>query len=149
MRTELVPYGTAFVLSLAVHYPVYAAPASVISVKLEDSSADSSIRNMRMSIDHDIVNSGLVTFSAVNQSKKLIHEVIVVKEDPRNSLLPYNEKKSQVIESQIRHLGEISDLKPGASGKLTLKLKPGTYLLICNQPGHYKAGMSTPFSVKE
>ena len=46
-----------------------------------------------------------------------------------------------MIEKKIQHLGEISDLKPGAAGAITLSLKPGSYVLICNQSGHYKAGM--------
>jgi uncharacterized cupredoxin-like copper-binding protein len=29
-----------------------------------------------------------------------------------------------------------------------LNLKAGTYLLLCNQPGHYKAGMSTKLVVE-
>jgi hypothetical protein len=47
-----------------------------------------------------------------------------------------------VIEARIRSLGEIADLAPGKTGKLTVNLKAGTYLLICNQPGHYKDGMT-------
>jgi len=27
-------------------------------------------------------------------------------------------------------------------------LKPADYLLICNQPGHYKAGMRVNFTVR-
>jgi Sulfocyanin (SoxE) domain len=38
-------------------------------------------------------------------------------------------------------------LKPETSGKLTLNLKPGPYLLMCNQPGHWHAGMWTKFTV--
>ena len=49
----------------------------------------------------------------------------------------------------MHSLGEITDLKPGAHGKLTLNLKPGSYLLICNEPGHYKAGMTAPLLVEK
>jgi uncharacterized cupredoxin-like copper-binding protein len=31
--------------------------------------------------------------------------------------------------------------------RLTLRLKPGKYLLLCNEAGHYKAGMVTVFTV--
>ena len=34
-------------------------------------------------------------------------------------------------------LGEVSELDPGKSGTLTLTIKPGKYLLVCNVPGHY------------
>ena len=73
--------------------------------------------------------------------------MIVVRKAAKTTELPYSEKQARVIESRIRRLGEISDLKPGASGSLTLNLKPGYYMLICNQPGHYKAGMKVRFEV--
>jgi uncharacterized cupredoxin-like copper-binding protein len=52
-----------------------------------------------------------------------------------------------VIESRVRPLGEISDLAPGKTGKLTLNLKSGVYLLFCNQPRHYTDGMVTTLTV--
>jgi uncharacterized cupredoxin-like copper-binding protein len=45
-------------------------------------------------------------------------------------------------------VGEVGDLAPGKSRKLSLKLKPGHYALICNLPGHYKGGMRADFTVK-
>jgi uncharacterized cupredoxin-like copper-binding protein len=62
---------------------------------------------------------------------------------------PYDAKTDRVIESRLHSLGEIGDLKPGARGKLTVNLKPGSYLLFCNEPGHYKAGMSTSIEVEK
>ena len=44
-------------------------------------------------------------------------------------------------------VAEVSDLPPGKSGSLNIRLTPGTYLLICNQPNHYKAGMWTKLTV--
>jgi len=104
---------------------------------------------MRISLDHATVTAGRVTFRAMNRSKNLIHEVIVVRVDPKKPGLPYDEKKTEVIENKIQHLGEISELKPGAAGAITLSLKPGSYVLICNQPGHYKAGMVANLSVNK
>jgi uncharacterized cupredoxin-like copper-binding protein len=43
--------------------------------------------------------------------------------------------------------GEVSELEPGKSGRLTINLKPGKYLLICNVAGHFVAGMWSPFEV--
>jgi uncharacterized cupredoxin-like copper-binding protein len=102
---------------------------------------------MHIAVDRDSVPAGKVTFRAVNQSKDQVHELIVVRTEPGQMTLPYDEKKGEVTEKRIHHLGEIADLKPGASGKMTLNLKPGSYLLICNQPGHYKGGMTTALSV--
>ncbi|WP_281408400.1 hypothetical protein [Mesorhizobium sp. B2-3-14] len=42
----------------------------------------------------------------------------------------------------------MSELDPGKSGTLIVDLKPVKYLLICNVPGHYGAGMSPEFTVE-
>jgi len=38
-------------------------------------------------------------------------------------------------------LGIGDGIAPGSPGWVTLNLKPGRYELICNEPGHYQAGM--------
>jgi uncharacterized cupredoxin-like copper-binding protein len=141
LRINVILTGAVLLLSLGAFSSATVAATTVVNVLLEDSSSDPAIGNMRISLDHPTVTAGRVTFRAMNRSKNLIHEVIVVRIDPKKSALPYDEKKGEVIEKQIQHLGEISDLKPGAAGAITLSLKPGSYVLICNQPGHYKAGM--------
>ena len=67
----------------------------------------------------------------------------------RSSDLPYDTKTDTVVENRVHSLGEISESKPGAHGKLTLNLEPGTYLLLCNHPGHYKSGISTKLVVEK
>ena len=103
---------------------------------------------MVIKADPTKVKAGHVTLEAVNRSKDLVHEVLVVPAPSDGKELPYNTKTSTIIEKRVHSLGEISELKPGARGKLTLNLKAGTYLLLCNQPGHYKAGMSTKLVVE-
>jgi uncharacterized cupredoxin-like copper-binding protein len=149
MRTNVIFASAALLLSLATFSSVTVAATTVVNVLLEDSSSDPAIGNMRMSLDHATVTAGRVTFRAMNRSKNLIHEVIVVRIDPKKAALPYDEKKGEVIENKIQHLGEISDLKPGTAGTITLGLKAGSYVLICNQPGHYKAGMDANLLVNK
>ena len=140
------PVEAALLLMLLCGAANAAGPAQSLGIKLQDSSVDPSLTHMRMVIDHDTLKPGRVTFEATNQSKGLVHEVIVVR-DKGGKELPYDATKNVVVEKRIQPLGEISDLPPGKSGKLTLDLKAGTYLLICNQPGHYKEGMSARVTV--
>jgi uncharacterized cupredoxin-like copper-binding protein len=77
----------------------------------------------------------------------LVHEMIVVGVARPDAKLPYDPKHNRVDESKIDDLGEASELGPGEKKTLRLNLKPGDYLLICNQPGHHKAGMRTNFLV--
>jgi uncharacterized cupredoxin-like copper-binding protein len=131
---------------VAVSQAFAAAPAQVLEIKLQDPTTEPSTAHMRIVLDQDTIRPGRVTFHAENQSKNLVHEVIVARDEGAKGL-PIDAKHARVIESRVRRLGEIADLAPGKSGKLTLTLKPGTYLLFCNEPGHYQDGMFTRLTV--
>ncbi len=131
---------------VAVSQAFAAAPAQVLEIKLQDPTTEPSTAHMRIVLDQDTIGPGRVTFHAENQSKNLVHEVIVARDEGAKEL-PIDAKHARVIESRVRRLGEIADLAPGKSGKLTLTLKPGTYLLFCNEPGHYQDGMFTRLTV--
>jgi uncharacterized cupredoxin-like copper-binding protein len=90
-----------------------------------------------------------VIFAVSNDSKDLVHEMIVVSVAQPAQPLPYDRKDDRVVESEIKDLGEASDLKPGEKKTLRLSLKPGNYILMCNQPDHYKAGMKTNLVVTQ
>ena len=127
----------------------HAAKAQTINITLEDPSTAPSISGMEMKADKAKVKSGRVTLRAVNRSKDLVHEVLVIPAPPNGKQLPYDDKTNTIDEKAAHSRGEISELKPGAHGSVTLNLKPGAYLLVCNQPGHYKAGMFTRLMVEK
>ena len=139
MRSSL---AVLFALLMVAGLAKGAAPPPAIEIRLQDSSTDPAIAHMRITVDRQTIKPGRVTLHALNQSKSLVHEMIVARDDGAKEL-PMDAKKDRVIESRVRPLGEISDLAPGKEGKLTLNLKPGNYVLFCNQPGHYRDGMST------
>lgn len=124
-----------------------AKAATTVKVELQDPSTADGIKSMQMKLDHDSVPAGEVRFEAANESKGLVHEMIVVKTDQDPASFPYDAKKDEVIESKVKSLGEVSELKPGKSGHLSVNLKPGTYILYCNQAGHLHQGMWTRFTV--
>jgi uncharacterized cupredoxin-like copper-binding protein len=138
------------------------ATGSVVNVALWDKGADApmptdlglgmggdmSKATMGISATPDSVKPGMVTFEVLNTSKDTIHEMIVAKLADMKKLLPYIADEERVDEDKEGDLGEVSELDPGKSGALRLELKPGTYILYCNVPGHYEAGMWTLFTVK-
>ncbi len=126
-----------------------AATAQTVHILLQDASVDPSIPGMVIKSDANKVKAGRVTLEAVNQSKNLVHEVLVMPDLPEGKNPPYDTRGQKVVEKRVHSLGEISELKPGARGKLTLNLKPGSYLLFCNEPGHYKAGMTAHLVVEK
>jgi uncharacterized cupredoxin-like copper-binding protein len=87
-------------------------------------------------------SSGQVTFSVTNDGKET-HEMVVLRTDEAPANLPM--ENGEVDEASS--VGEVADLAVGDSKDLTLTLKPGNYVLICNLPGHYVSGMHTAFTV--
>ena len=45
-------------------------------------------------------------------------------------------------------IGEVSETPPGKTGTTKLDLVPGDYVMFCNVPGHYAAGMYGRLNVK-
>ncbi|MBV8447628.1 MAG: copper resistance protein [Hyphomicrobiales bacterium] len=125
--------------------PAFAA--TVVKVELQDPSTADDIKAMQMKLDRDSAPAGQVRFEATNESKNLVHEMILVKSDQDPSTFPYNAKKDEVVEAKVKSLGEVSELKPGNSGHLTVSLRPGRYVLYCNQAGHAHQGMWARFNV--
>ena len=129
--------------------PACALADGTVNVTLEDASDGGHMTGMKMTAAPDRVKAGQVTIHAINKSLGLTHEVIVVRPAANAAPLPYDATAGRVVEKGINDLGEVSDLPPGRSGSLTVRLKPGNYLLICNQPNHYKAGMWTKLTVTQ
>jgi uncharacterized cupredoxin-like copper-binding protein len=102
---------------------------------------------MAIRIDHDTVKAGSVTFDVTNWSRVALHELLVVPVDDPTTPLPYDYKQAKVDEAQVKIIGDTSELQPNGSRTLQVTLTPGSYLLICNVPGHYAAGMATPLQV--
>lgn len=102
---------------------------------------------MGITIDKAEVPAGKTTFQVTNTSKDIIHEMILSPITSTEQVLPYIQDENRIDEEAAGHLGEVSELGPGASGALTVDLKPGLYLLYCNIPGHYIGGMWTTLTV--
>lgn len=93
------------------------------------------------------VHAGPVTFEVRNDSKAMVHEMVVSPVKDTRTPLPYDKAAGKVDEDAAGHLGEVAELEPGQSGALTLNLKPGRYILYCNIAGHYALGMWTLLTV--
>ncbi len=102
---------------------------------------------MSIGLDTDTVKAGEVTFDVTNWSRTLVHEMLVVAVDNPQAELPYDADDERVVEDKINSLGETEEMQPKATKAVTLDLKPGTYLLLCNVAGHYAAGMWTVLTV--
>lgn len=78
---------------------------------------------------------GKVQF-VVKNTGKVNHEFVVIDTSKKAASLGHGKRASE-----RGNIGETGDVKPGASKTLTLHLRKGHYAVICNDPGHYMAGM--------
>ncbi len=102
---------------------------------------------MGVKLDVTTIAAGKVTFEVTNDSKDIIHELILSPVPDGTTELPYLVDENRVDEEKAGHLGEVSELDPGKGGSLIVDLKPGTYIVYCNIPGHFVDGMWTELTV--
>ncbi|MGI8551795.1 MAG: sulfocyanin-like copper-binding protein [Dehalococcoidia bacterium] len=90
-------------------------------------------------------SAGKITFNVTNAAA-IEHEFVVLKTDtPQEQLAVGADGKVP----ELGKVGEIAEFKgPNVSKKLTLDLKPGKYVLVCNTPGHYQKGIHVGFTVQ-
>ena len=137
------PLALALPLLLGVALPAQAATSQVVLVGLVNNTDGS----QAMTLDHHSVAKGVVTFKVANQSKDEDHEFLVVKTTLEPSKFPMTKDGARVDEKKLSGIKELGDLKPGKTGDLKLRLQPGRYVLFCNDPGHFTAGMHATLTV--
>jgi uncharacterized cupredoxin-like copper-binding protein len=121
--------------TVTVNAPAAAAPAAVHASRV-------TMREFTIAPAPASVLAGKTTFT-VNNAGNARHEFVVLRTNkPAGSLLKGNEA------DETGNVGEIGDLPPGSTKTLSLNLKKGHYALICNLPGHYKAGQHADLTVR-
>ena len=108
---------------------------------------DMAMAKMGINVSPDRVRPGPVTFKVTNLASKIVHEMIVARLPEGMDKLPYDEAAMMVNEKSLQAFGSVNEIDPSRSAALTLTLKPGKYMLYCNLPGHYMAGMWTVIDV--
>lgn len=94
----------------------------------------------------DSTRAGEVTFSPKNDGQ-VEHEFEVIRTDTPPGKFPIEGKRANV-DKVGEEIGEVHGIAPDGSTPLKVSLEPGKYVLICNFPGHYKAGMFAGFTVE-
>ncbi|WP_182083963.1 sulfocyanin-like copper-binding protein [Aureimonas sp. ME7] len=140
MRQLSLPIAAA-AFALLSAYPALAAETVSVELLGERGGA------MSIKLDKSSVPAGEVTFQVANVAKNTPHEMVVVKVDKAGQRLEVDRATNRVDESKLDSKGEVSNLKAGQDGTLTVNLAPGSYELICNLKGHVMAGMVVSFTV--
>jgi uncharacterized cupredoxin-like copper-binding protein len=100
-----------------------------------------------ITLDESSAPAGEVTFDVTNEAEQP-HEFVVFKTDLAADALPTDDE-GLVDESGegVELIDEIEDVEGGSTQSLTVNLDAGSYVFICNLPGHYAQGMHASFSV--
>jgi uncharacterized cupredoxin-like copper-binding protein len=129
----------------ALATPALAATPTPVEVELWNKA--NGTQGMTLSTDH--VKAGKVKFEVKNSSGNMVHEFLILKTNMTFDQFPKDPENPAVVdEDKLKGVKELSsDLNPGTSGTLTMDLKPGRYVVFCNQPGHFDGGMHLVLTV--
>ena len=81
----------------------------------------------------------------MTNSGKVEQEFVILRTSDAPGGLPQEGAEA----SEAGLVDEIEDVQPGGAGSLAIDLTPGHYVLICNLPDHYAAGMYAGLTVAE
>jgi uncharacterized cupredoxin-like copper-binding protein len=143
LKAKAVPL--ALTLGFLTSAAAFADGSAVVEVMMTNKSDGSQV----MSLSESAVHAGIVVFKVMNHSPDTVHEFLVVKTDMDPDALPMSDDGTKLDEDKLQGIQELGDLDPGKSGEMKMTLAPGHYLLFCNEPGHFKAGMHASFSVSQ
>jgi uncharacterized cupredoxin-like copper-binding protein len=133
----------------------YAVAVTMVGLVLSACSSSGGVKatekDFKITLDSSSASSGDVTFN-VNNDGPSTHEFVVFKTDLPEGSLPTKKENGAVIVDEnatgLTHIDEVEDVAKGDSKDLTVNLKPGKYVVLCNLPTHYQLGMHAAFTVK-
>ena len=128
--------------AIAVLCVLAALGAGGLALASQKSSVSVTEKEFKITPSVSKAKAGSVTFTVKNIGH-LSHEFLVLE-----TSTPASKLKTKGAVAVVTGLqGKIASFKPGKTKTLTLTLKPGHYVLICNIPGHYQAGQRADFTV--
>jgi uncharacterized cupredoxin-like copper-binding protein len=112
----------------------------------DEGGVSATLADFSITLDSSSAPAGEVTFDVSNDAEQT-HEFVVFQTDLPPDQLPTNEDGDVDEEGEgVTLVDEIEDIEGGSSQSLTVNLEAGSYVLICNLPGHYQQGMHASFS---
>lgn len=143
--------SAAFLLGLAALAAACGGSSADDDASAEDAQQASrnaitvSAREFSFEADQQTVAAGRVTLTLVNRGS-VPHDLVVVRTDLAPDKLPAKNGVADVPASE--EIAHVHDVRAGARKSVSEELKPGKYVLICNVPAHYQAGMHLALTVE-
>ena len=116
----------------------------------DDSSIDATLSDFKIQLAKTSSAAGEVTFAIKNNGPSA-HEFVVFKTDIPEDQIPTTEENGVALidEENVEGLelvDEAEDIEADSSTELKLDLAAGDYVIVCNVPAHYAAGMHASFT---
>jgi uncharacterized cupredoxin-like copper-binding protein len=138
-----------FKLKLAALLAITAALAvgcsSAAAAPVQGGTINASLTDMKVSVDRTSVPAGAVTF-VVKNTGAVVHELVVIQTNVAQDKIAMDMDEAGKMD-ETGNVGETGDVNAGESKTFTVTLAPGHYVLMCNEIGHYAAGMHMTFTV--
>jgi uncharacterized cupredoxin-like copper-binding protein len=112
----------------------------------DEASVATTLTDSSVSVSTSSAPAGTITFDVRNDGTTT-HELYVFRTDLAADALPIEDDKVSEDTDGVEFIAEVEDIAPGTAKPLTVDLTAGTYVVLCNIPGHYAAGMRTAFEV--
>jgi uncharacterized cupredoxin-like copper-binding protein len=127
---------------------VWVAPSAFGSTSASGHRLDVTIRDFKVTVSRHTIGAGRVVIHVTNRGPST-HEMNLDRTDLAPGSLPLKADGLTVDEGSraLHRIDSIEELNLGDSGDLTVRLKPGRYVLYCNLEGHYLGGMHASFDV--
>jgi uncharacterized cupredoxin-like copper-binding protein len=126
------------------------AEASPSATSGEDTSTSETVnvtvKDYGIALDATDLSAGDANFVIANDGPST-HEFVVFKTDLAADALPVESGEVNEDDASLQSMGEVEDLEPNSTESLGLTLDEGSYVAICNLPGHYEKGMQVAFTV--
>jgi uncharacterized cupredoxin-like copper-binding protein len=114
------------------------------------SSVDATLSDFKIELSKNSGDAGEVTFKIKNNGPST-HEFVVFRTDIPEGQIPTTEENGvKIIDEEnaqgLELVDEAEDIQANISTELKLDLAAGHYVIVCNVPAHYAAGMHADFT---
>jgi uncharacterized cupredoxin-like copper-binding protein len=135
LRRIFVPLTVLFLAAVSCGGSSARDPGGDVGATLKDFS---------ITLTRSSFAAGDITFGIANDGPS-VHEFVILKTDADPASLPV--ESGVIPEDQVDLVDEAEDIAPSTTTTLSANLTAGSYVLVCNLPSHYAAGMHAAFKV--
>ena len=133
------------VMTMLATLAVAAALVVSCSAAAKGGTVNATLTEMKIVLDRTSIPAGPITF-VVKNNGTMEHELVVIQTDLAEDKLPPDVEEPGKVD-ETGNVGETGEIKAGESKSFTITIPAGHYVIMCNEVGHYAAGMHLTFAV--